>query len=167
MARTWLADCSDSHEDCRNKKAYRQPTRLISVGHDAVCLVITKNLKSPPQYATLSYCWGQQPFTTLTRDNIQSFMDHIPQNDLPRTFTDAFEVARQLEIQYIWIDALCIIQDDNVDAANNDWAKEAGHMSSVYGGAYVNLAATTATDVRQGFLQNPEDRGLEASLLRL
>lgn len=156
MARTWLATCCDSHEDCRNKKAYRPPTRLISIEHDAVSLVITENLQSPPQYATLSYCWGQQPFTKLTRENIRSFMDRIPRDELPPTFTDAFEVARQLEIHYIWIDALCIVQNDDPNAPNNDWAKEAGHMSSVYGGAHLNLAATTATSPHQGFLQRPE-----------
>lgn len=157
MARTWLADCCDSHEKCRNKKVYRPPTRLISIEHEVVRLVVTETLESPPQYATLSYCWGQQPFTKLTRDNYESFQVRIPQNGLPRTFTDAFEVARQLGIRYIWIDALCIIQDDDPNATNNDWAKEAGYMSSVYGGACVSIAATTATSPHQGFLQAPEN----------
>lgn len=84
-------------------------------------------------------------------------MDRIPQDEFPPTFTDAFEVARQLEIRHIWIDALCTIQNDDPNAPNHDWTKEAGHMSSVYGGAYLNLAATTATSRYQGFLRRPEN----------
>lgn len=157
MARVWLAECSASHKACRNQKQHRRPTRLVSVGHNAVRLVITESLQSPPQYATLSYCWGRIPFLKLARSNLDAFMDRIPQNNLPQTFNDAITVARKLKIEYVWIDALCIIQDD--DASENDWAKEAGHMSSVYGGAFVNLAATTALSVHEGFLQRPRSHG--------
>lgn len=51
-------------------------------------------------------------------------------------------------LAFLWIDALCIVQDPD----DGDWAIEAGRMSSVYGGAFVSLAASDARDVYQGFL---------------
>lgn len=53
-------------------------------------------------------------------------------------------------LEFIWIDALCIIQD------TSDWAMEAGRMASVYGGAFVGFAATAAHNVHQGFLKRPQ-----------
>lgn len=155
LAKIWLKRCSVSHENCRNQRQHRRPTRLVSLGNDAVRLVLAENLQTMPEYATLSYCWGLEPVTKLTSSNLRSFMDHIPMGDLPRTLVDAIDAARQLGLQYIWIDALCIIQDD-ILKPNGDWAKEAGNMASVYGGAHVNLAATTASGVHQGFLRNPQ-----------
>lgn len=149
----WLARCSGSHECVRGKKQHRPPTRLVSIGHGAVKLVVTASLPMPPTYATLSYCWGSEPFTMLTNDNMDMFLDHIPLGELPRTFSDAIHASRRLGIDYIWIDSLCIIQQEE---NNRDWAREAGHMSAVYGGSFINLAASTATSVREGFLRRPK-----------
>lgn len=71
--------------------------------------------------------------------------DSIAIQDLPRTFQDAIEVARNLEIHYIWIDCLCIMQD-----SRTKWANEAGLMSKVYQEAYFNIAATFAMDSSEG-----------------
>jgi hypothetical protein len=72
---------------------------------------------------------------------MQQFMERIPSTALSKTFLDAMNIARKLEIQYIWIDSLCIIQDDR-----NDWEEEGSLMSSVYGGSTVNIAASGAED---------------------
>lgn len=145
----WLARCSGSHERCSGKRQYRPPSRLISIGHDVVKLVVTASLPAPPRYATLTYCWGSEPFTTLTRDNLDLFLDHIPVNELPQTLIDAIEASRRLGIDYIWIDALCIIQKEE---DNSDWENEAGNMSDIYGGTFVTLAASAATNVYEGFM---------------
>lgn len=66
-------------------------------------------------------------------------------------------------IDYVWIDALCIVQKEENNA---DWANEAGHMSAVYGGTFVTIAASIATSVREGFMSssrpNYHDRGFIA-----
>lgn len=54
-------------------------------------------------------------------------------------------MTRLLGIDYLWIDSLCIIQDD-ID----DWAKEASRMHSVYHNAYLTFAATGAADGSEG-----------------
>jgi hypothetical protein len=46
---------------------------------------------------------------------------------LPRSFQDAIGVARRLGVRYIWIDALCNVQDDH-----QHWERESGKMADIY-----------------------------------
>ncbi|KAF8858406.1 hypothetical protein BDZ45DRAFT_651428 [Acephala macrosclerotiorum] len=64
---------------------------------------------------------------------------------LTRTFQDAINFTRGLEFSYIWIDSLCIVQDDE-----DDWFRESSLVSNVYGNAVVNLAATKAENGSHG-----------------
>ncbi|KAH8197000.1 hypothetical protein TruAng_008820 [Truncatella angustata] len=149
LAKLWLDDCLQSHEQCRNKKHYAMPTRLLSIGNSTTKLVETAALQTAPRYATLSYRWGDQQFTTLTSDNYDLFLRGIANENLPQTFQDAIHIARRLGLDFIWIDALCIIQKQS---DSHDWLRESGRMRSVYGGACIGLAASTATNVHQGCL---------------
>jgi hypothetical protein len=59
---------------------------------------------------TLSHCWGDSnDGTVLTVDMVESWKIEIPALTKMRMFRDAIAIARRLEIQYIWIDSLCII----------------------------------------------------------
>lgn len=152
LARTWLRQCSDSHGTCRNKKKYNRPARLLSFDENVVRVVRTESFGAMPQYATLSYCWGREPFTKLTASNMNTFCQGIAILDLPEVFRDAIRVARELELSYIWIDALCIIQQGDDD---RDWLTESALMTDVYGDSYVNIAATSATNVRETIFSKP------------
>jgi hypothetical protein len=66
---------------------------------------------------------------------------------LPRTFQDAITFTRRLGLRYLWIDSLCIIQDDS-----DDWAREASGMMEVYINCYVCIAANQAKGQGDGFL---------------
>ena len=55
--------------------------------------------------------------------------------DLPKTFRDAVTLTRLLSIRYLWVDAICIVQDDP-----KEWALEAAAMSDIYGYAILNIA---------------------------
>jgi hypothetical protein len=81
----------------------------------------------------------------LLKDNISELSLAISPQQLPRTFADAVEITRRLGIDYIWIDSLCIIQDDE-----DDWQREVALMEHVYGGSYLNIAASSATSVHGG-----------------
>ena len=124
-------------------------------------LVLTDEMEQIPAYATLSYCWGLEPFIKLTSETIDAFSVAIPECDLPKTFRDAIFIARELGMSYIWIDALCIIQSDS-----KDWHLEAGRMHSVYGGSEVTIAASSATDAHQGCFEEPiqHNNGLHARI---
>jgi hypothetical protein len=91
------------------------------------------------RYAALSHCWGTKTFTTLTLSNIERFRQHVPAEALTKTFNDAIFIARAIGFNYLWIDSLCIIQD-----CPKDWQRESAEMTRVYGGADLNIAATSA-----------------------
>jgi hypothetical protein len=48
----------------------------------------------------------------LTMERVQSFQTNIEIKDLSRTFQDALQVLAHLELEFLWIDSLCIVQDD-------------------------------------------------------
>jgi hypothetical protein len=66
-------------------------------------------------------------------------------DQLSKTFREAIHISRKLNIEYIWIDSLCIIQDDHLD-----WQKESAKMASIYRNAYITIAATRAKDGDEG-----------------
>ena len=105
------------------------------------------------RYAALSHCWGSPrpailgSYPRTLRENVQQLINGIDIRLLPQNFQDAIFVARTLQIQYVWIDALCIIQDDRAD-----WAREAALMGTIYSNSYLTIVATSATSSTDGFL---------------
>lgn len=77
----------------------------------------------------------------LTTATLSELERGIPISSLSRTFQDAIQIVRSLGVRYLWIDALCIIQD-----SSEDWENEAARMSEVYAKSYCNIAATHAVN---------------------
>lgn len=154
----WLEEClsksETSHKSCSSLsieiKGY--PSRLLgldeaeSSGH--VQLVDTKNWSNPkPEYTTLSHCWGNpgpRPLKT-TNANLSAHMSQIRLAELPKTFRDAVNITRRLGQKYLWIDSLCIIQDDE-----KDWQQEASLMAAIYENSFLTVAATSAENCEGG-----------------
>ncbi len=136
---------------CDRQKHSRLPSRVIDVGQndsDVVCLLETKavNDKYAP-YMTLSHCWGKGPeqIITTTTNTLENRKSGIPMSQLSKTFRDAVKITRGLGIQYLWIDSLCIIQDDKLD-----WEIESAKMADVYMSSQLNLAATHSNSGKGG-----------------
>ena len=72
---------------------------------------------------------------------MEEWKKNIPFEQLPQSFKDAVSITRGLGIQYLWIDSLCIIQDDV-----SDWETESSRMASVFSCSWLNLAITYAAD---------------------
>lgn len=100
------------------------------------------------EYAALSYCWGGPQLVLTLKKNLVSMTNGLPVDKLPQTILDAIRVTRNLNIKYLWIDALCIIQD-----SDEDKDKEIGLMNQIYKNATVTIAAVSAKSVSEGFLQ--------------
>ena len=66
-------------------------------------------------------------------------------NELPKTFQDAVTINRKLGIRHIWIDSLCIIQDDD-----EDWRMESSKMASIYQNGFLTIAASRASGDNDG-----------------
>ena len=98
------------------------------------------------EYAALSYCWGGYRGFLTERASLRDRCSGINFDDLPKLFQDAVIVTRSLGIRYLWIDALCIIQDDK-----DDWDRESSRMASIYRNCKVRIAATAAKDPTKNF----------------
>ncbi|EAU31017.1 predicted protein [Aspergillus terreus NIH2624] len=139
-----LRSCCDSHQSCGTRDPPLLPRRVLDVQE------MRLHISQPNQrahYTALSYCWGgQQSFTTTTK-TYSSFQDRILPQDVPQTLQDAAIVTRQLDLRYLWIDALCIIQDDPLDVAI-----EINSMTDIYKNATVVISAEAASSAGEGFL---------------
>ncbi|KAJ3455290.1 hypothetical protein MRS44_013890 [Fusarium solani] len=126
MIKGWLGECTEAHESCFTRPGDKTflPTRVIDIGpsNDSEPiqprLVMSDFLDPNTTYFALSYCWGTDRGKTVlktTRDNLPLHLKTIETAKLNRTYIDAMELIRKLGYRYIWIDALCIIQDDRSD----------------------------------------------------
>ncbi|OHE92908.1 hypothetical protein CORC01_11775 [Colletotrichum orchidophilum] len=161
----WIKSCDKAQHlpDCKSFI----PTRLLLVGDESAgCVRLISNHGLKPEsvkYIALSHRWGMGPFTkgkfvATTTDNIDTITssEGIDDDFLPQTFLDAVLITRKLKVNYLWIDALCILQDNghhtNLDS-KQDWERESKLMEEVFGSAYLTIAASCAENRFQGFLK--------------
>ncbi|KAK3900843.1 a97f8ef6-a9b0-4f8b-8fdf-2c72f37eda9e [Staphylotrichum tortipilum] len=154
VARGWLRKCQSRHGAVCGGAEGWLPTRLLQVvpGDDSIYLRHGDSLPSPSgdaRYVALSHCWGQggTPITT-THLTLPLRTAGINTDLLPQTFRDAVTLTHHLNLRYLWIDSLCIIQDDAAD-----WAAEAARMADVYRNAHLVLDAANADADAAGFLR--------------
>jgi hypothetical protein len=91
---------------------------------------------------------GSNQVTKSTKHTIKDWGISLPFEILPKTLQDAIIVTSKLNIHYLWVDALCIIQDDT-----EDMAREISQMAQIYNSAMITIAASRAKTVDEGFLQ--------------
>ncbi|KAI1207224.1 HET-domain-containing protein [Annulohypoxylon truncatum] len=158
LAKRWLETCRIQHPECTAQGGHYVPTRLLDTNQGDIKLVFREEVEVSQggiKYVALSYCWGgSQPLRTL-KNNMSSHRVRMPFENLPATFKDAIKVVRSLGLRYIWIDSLCIVQDDQ-----EDWVREAEQMERVYNNAELVLAAAVASSANDGFLRDrPRAKG--------
>jgi hypothetical protein len=150
MTKEWLSTCHSSHDSCPPMNPVQLPTRVIDVGtstSDQQRLITTNSVLG--NYAALSYCWGGEPQPLITtKSNVETLSNNIPTSLLAKTIREAIFVTRQLGLRYIWIDAICIIQDSSADRD-----VELTRMGEIYETAAITIVAASAKHCKQGFLQ--------------
>jgi hypothetical protein len=142
----WLQTCSDSHGNfCSASEPQGLPTRVVEIlGPTEVRLKVTNDAEIA-RYTTLSHAWGNGNTARTTTSTLISFQDNIPWSLLPKTFQEAIHVTRRLGLKYIWIDSLCIVQDND-----EDWRQEGSQMVSTYSRSYLTIAATKSSSSAGG-----------------
>ena len=143
----WLQKCIADHRDCGTTDGnVKSPTRVLELHEDGIRLLLAADMEKSPCYLTISHCWGNVERFKLMKDNLDMLRRGVPVHKLCKNFQDAIYITRQLGYKYLWIDSLCIIQDDE-----EDWRRESVLMATVYGHATLNLAASGAKDGSEGF----------------
>jgi hypothetical protein len=171
--RNWLQQCLKEHDSCKKKATLamifstdnmhivrdldhddRMPRRLLWIdpgtGSEHLNLVEVGKTTDEIPYIALSHRWGRGETFKTTKANIDKLKEGFGLPDLPRTFRDAVEVTRGLGYKYLWIDSICIIQDEP-----QDWKDEAPRMAVVYGNAVCSIMALDSKDHNGGLLDNP------------
>lgn len=142
----WVQRCTQHHKHTKQESGLL-PTRVLKIINHAEEVILYDSNGTNGQYAALSHCWGSTQTITLNNNNIEKLRNGIKVCNLPQTFQDAIWLSNQLGIPYLWIDSLCIIQDDPAD-----WGRESARMCDVYGGSHLTIAACRASNSQDGFL---------------
>ena len=144
----WLTDCLSSHANCPKTVGLPLlPSRVIKVGGLGETPRLISSNNQNAQYAALSYCWGRSWHFTTTLDTLEANTKCISLAELPPTLRHAVLITRNLGLEYIWIDSICIIQD-----SEKDWAEQSSKMAEIYQNCFVTLSASRAASSMEGIL---------------
>lgn len=167
--RIWLDNCCQHHgEQCANPDWYTKLPlpwgrhfRLIEIddrrGVMFKVVKVAAMMTAVPEYAALSYVWGDagRIALNLRENNIEELSRRIPPGRLAKTVADAIEVTRQLGLKYLWVDSLCIIQQDPRQknrSINELEARQSqlDQMGSIFGHAKIVIVAAGGEDAGCG-----------------
>ncbi|KAL9127217.1 MAG: hypothetical protein Q9217_003855 [Psora testacea] len=146
----WLHDCLHEHAECVRERNSLLPSRVLDVGDVSRGNNLRLHLSAMNErgrYIALSYCWGKAQSVTTNTHNVKEYSQRLPLDALHQSVRDAVIVTRKLNIRYLWVDALCILQDDAEDKA-----KEINVMCDIYKNAFLTIVASRANNVDDGFL---------------
>lgn len=126
QARAWLNECLSTHDTFCGATIlplHQLPTRVIAVGDSDHNPFLQETKEENGQWICLSYVWGHTQNCVTNTSNYASRRTRIPLEDLSTTIRDAILLTRSIGIAYLWVDAICIIQD-----SKSDWEIESGRM---------------------------------------
>lgn len=150
-ARAWLESCRCDHAVSQQLPSYI-PKRLLAISRTpagSLCVTVISS-SMPVRYATLSYKWSGTHEPRLTQARLKDCQGQNLWFDveiLPKTIADAVITTDALGIGHLWVDALCIIQDDEADKA-----EQVGTMSNIYRQAAITIIASRSDSANEGFL---------------
>ena len=149
LVRAWLITCDSFHEnECQNSwlPSEEQVPWIYCIDVKRLCLV---QIPRTGRYTALSYVWGSvNQFLTkkaglgllFNQEGLSSVFDQIPQ-----TIIDAINLIGDLGFEYMWVDSLCIVQDD--DESKDKFIP---NMHLIYGSAWLTIIAQTAENAESG-----------------
>ncbi|KAK3305208.1 heterokaryon incompatibility protein-domain-containing protein [Chaetomium strumarium] len=158
----WLQQCRKSHVHCRlgdgddsREQATPLPKRVLDISSPdgEIRLHEPQGTTSTGRYICLSHCWGDSQPLTTSRSTLESRKRAIPWDTIPPSFQDVVTITRKLGVRFLWIDSLCIIQDDH-----KDWAEQAPAMCAIYRGAFLTIAATRCEGCHDRLLPTLDQR---------
>jgi hypothetical protein len=151
--KSWLRYCEDNHESTCSASTENITilpyTKLLLIDVHQGCLV---ERAGSVRYFALSYVWGQMSDTAETRlSNISELS--IPgaitadstNLNLPETIRDAIRLVKILEGRYLWIDRLCIVQDDLATKA-----QAIQEMGAIYAYSHCTIVAADGCNANHG-----------------
>jgi hypothetical protein len=160
VAEHLLRDCVSNHKDCHVSVGRTAALDIFVI--DTMVMNVIKISTSVPYFA-LSYVWGGAETFQLMKDNMKSMAEpnslHKHWKEIPRVIQQAIKLVRELSIfgekRYLWVDALCIIQDDSSFKHS-----QIAQMDVIYGQAVMTIAAVSSATARDHMLRHEDRRDL-------
>ncbi|KAL6907209.1 heterokaryon incompatibility protein domain-containing protein [Trichoderma evansii] len=145
IIKDWMKTCEVHHSYC---KMLPPPSsngnffRLIDVQEQRII-----SSANSEKYFALSYVWGSSTIAVLTKDTLSqySLKGSLKTATLPQTIVDCIQLVNDLGERYLWVDSLCIIQDDY-----NDKLEQLRTMDNVYRNAALVVVAAAGNDAQAG-----------------
>ncbi|CZR50941.1 uncharacterized protein PAC_00815 [Phialocephala subalpina] len=141
VVKRWLHNCLSTHTTCTSTEKGFFPSRILNVGVEGDTIRLESSDPSSP-YVALSYCWGTTATLKTTSQTLEDMFENIPVSSLSHTFLHAVRITRALGFHYLWIDALCIIQD-----SLSDWTAQVAQMSKIYSHSSLTICVASETQV--------------------
>ncbi|KAF5557009.1 hypothetical protein FNAPI_5586 [Fusarium napiforme] len=135
----WLGICDTEHSLCMKRISSspdaKMPKRLLDLGgKDSTTWSIFETQQAKVPYVTLSHRWSENT-PALLKENYQDYCNPQPDSSFPHDYRDVVSICRAIPIRYIWIDSLCIIQDDD----GSDFRHEAPLMMDFYRYSFLTI----------------------------
>ena len=111
MIQEWVKWCDREHDGC-SKPSLICPRRLVDIGIRLDSQMRLVQDIAAVKYVALSHCWGKHRSFITERETLLERLESISFERLPKTCRDAIAITRTLGVRYIWIDSLCILQND-------------------------------------------------------
>ena len=165
MVRNWITVCHERHKNqCAGVHLELNPLKFTDAVDEIPSLrmidVVDNCITTAPRnckYAALSYVWGRidpQAILRSLKSNIAQLERPgslaLPEyrDRIPLTIRDAMFVVKELDMRYLWVDSLCIVQDD--DGLHGSKLQSIAKMAVVYGAAALTITAATGVDANAG-----------------
>ena len=131
--------------------------------------LVVVTLPKGKSYIALSYVWGQSTTLIATKENrdalsqpggLSQAAEKVP---IARTILDAIELTQNVNLQYIWVDSLCIVQDDEAEKL-----RLIDEMASVYLSAIITIIAAAGDNASAGLPGiQPKSRMIKQDIARV
>ncbi|KAL9079423.1 MAG: hypothetical protein Q9157_001677 [Trypethelium eluteriae] len=165
VAKSWVDLCCESHgSTCRIEQGedfHHMRTRPYFGVIDVENMCLTP-LPENERYIALSYTWGDAKVYKTTLKNVAQHRKHRGleafRHELPQTISDAIDLVKRLGERYLWVDALCIIQEPEF---SKSWELNSKIMDAVYGNAFLTICAADGDSAAAGLVGLSGNRRVE------
>lgn len=146
LVRHWIRQCETNHVSCCSAPGISYPSQINLIDVEEMRLY-ERPSDIQPKYLALSYIWGdvQQPLLTQARYEQWQAQGALRHVEIPQTVRDAISLTQMIGYRYLWVDALCIVQDDDSNRHH-----QISQMHKIYQQAELTIIAADAKHCDHG-----------------
>ncbi|KAF2111123.1 heterokaryon incompatibility protein-domain-containing protein [Lophiotrema nucula] len=147
IIKRWISDCEGVHGGVCSSHHYKprgEAASILLIDVQQGCLI---RATSELRYFALSYVWGDAKQFLCLKKNFDWLLQpgSLSQCPITQTIKDAFTLVAELEERYLWVDTVCIVQDDPADKMI-----QINQMATIYNRAIATIIAMSGHSASSG-----------------